>query len=104
MKFSPCIHGLPHALFEGEIEGAVTPVAAVVSQLLNGEVAVGSNCFTIEADKMIDAEIVDIGIISYSNTGEILAEIVTVGANGCCELLQGEVVLQVELRFYAMLL
>ena len=63
MKSSPCSHRLSHALLEGEIEGAVTPVAAIVGQLLDGKTAMGSNCFTIETDEMIDAEIIDVGIV-----------------------------------------
>ena len=66
---------MSHALFEGGIEGAVTSVAAVVSQLLNGEGAVGINSFTIETDEMIDAKIIDIDIVINSLTGEILTEI-----------------------------
>ena len=104
MKFSPFSHYQPHALFEGGIEGAVTSVAAVFSQLLNGEVAVGSNGFTIEADEMIDAKIVDISIIIHALAGEILTEVEAVGTNNLGKLGNGQVVLQVELCVYAMLL
>ena len=79
--FSPCFHGLSHALFEGEVEGTVTSVAAVVSHFLDSEGVVGSYSFTIETDEMIDAEIVDICVIIHLFTGEILAEIETVCAN-----------------------
>ena len=61
-------------------EGAVTPVAALACQLLGVDVAMGSNSLLIETYKMGDAQIVDIGIVCCVLTGEILAEIKTVGA------------------------
>ena len=95
---------MSRALFEGEIEGAVTSVAAVVSQLLNGEVAVGSNSFTVESDKMIDAEIVDICVIIHLLVGEILTEVEAVGTDSLGKLGKAQVVPQVELCVDAILL
>ena len=100
----PDCHGLPHALLEGEAEGAVAPVAAVVSQLFGGEGTLGSDSLTIETDEMINAQVVDIGIVCRFLTGEILAKIETVGTNGLCKLGDGQVVLQVELRVNTILL
>ena len=52
---------------------------------------------------MVDAQIVDIGVVRDALTGEILAEIVAVGTNGLRQLLQRKVVLQVKLGSIAML-
>lgn len=95
---------MSHALFEGEDEGAITSETAAVCQFLDGERTAGGNCLTIEADEMIDAQIVDIGIVGDALAGEILAEIGTVCTNSLGKLGEGQVVLQVELRVYAMLL
>jgi len=89
----PDCDGLAHALFEGEAEGAVASIAAFVSQLLSSERAQVSYSLAIEANEMIDAQIVDVGIISSTLTGEILTEIETVGTNGLGKLGNGQVVL-----------
>ena len=102
--FSPCFHGLSHALFEGVVEGTVTSVAAVVSHFLDSEGVVGSYSFTIETDEMIDAEIVDICVIIHLFTGEILTEVEAVGTDSLGKLGKGQVVLQVELCVDAILL
>ena len=52
---------------------------------------------------MVDAQIINIGIIGDSLTGEILAEIRAVSANRLSQLLQGQVVLQVKLCVHAVL-
>ena len=95
---------MSRALFEGEIEGAVTPVAAVVSQFLDSEGAVGSYCFAVEANEMIDAEIIDICVIIHLLAGVILTEIVTVCTDSLGKLGKGQVVLQIELCVDAILL
>ena len=53
----------------------------------------GIDSLAIETDEMIDAQIVDIVIISRTLTGEILTEIETVGTNSFGKLEKGEVVL-----------
>ena len=95
---------MSHALFEGEIEGAVTPVAAGISQFMDSEEAVGSFCFAVETNEMIDAEIVDISIIIHALVGEILAEVEAVYTDSLGKLGKGQVVLQVELCVDAILL
>ena len=94
---------LAYALLEGKAEGAVAAVTAFVGQLLGDDGLSGSGKRLVAADEMVDAQIIDIGIVSDALTGEILAEIVTVGANGLSQLLQGQVMLQVELRGDAVL-
>ena len=64
----------------------------------------GSEGFVIETDEMLDAQPVDIGIVGDTLPGEVLTEIVAVGAYGLCKLRDGQVVLQIELRVDAMLL
>lgn len=99
----PGCHALSHALLEGQAEGAVAAVAAFTGQLLGSDGLLDSDSLTIEIHKLIDAEVVDVGIVGHAMAGEELAEIVAVDANGCGELLQGKVVLQVKLRTYATL-
>ena len=53
---------------------------------------------------MLDAQSVDIGIVSHAPTGEILTQIETVGSDSLCKLGNGNVVLQIESRILAMLL
>ena len=89
----PDRHRLSHALLESETESAVALVTAIVSQLLGGEVTLGCYSLTIKADKMIDAQIVDIGIVSRAQTREILAEIETVGTNGFGKLEKRQIML-----------
>ena len=57
----------------------------------------------VELNKMLDAQSVDVGIVSHAMTGEILAQIETVGSNGLSKLWERDVVLQIELLFLAML-
>ena len=89
----PSRHGLSHALLEGETESAVTLVAAVMSQLLCGEGAIGSDSLTIKTDEMFDAQIVDINIVTHTLTGEIMGEIETVNTNSLGQLRNSQVVL-----------
>ena len=59
----PCCHGLPHELFEGKAEGTIAQVAAIVSQLLDGEWTLGIDSIAIEMGEIFDAQPVDIGIV-----------------------------------------
>ena len=89
----PDRHRLSHALLESETESAVALVTAIVSQLLGGEVTLGCYSLTIKADKMIDAQIVDICIVANTLTGEILTEIETVNTNSLSQLRNSQIVL-----------
>ena len=71
----PSLYSLSHALLKGEAEGAVTAVAAVAGQLLGSEGLLGLDGLVIGADKVIDAEVVNIGIVSDARTGERAAEL-----------------------------
>ena len=53
---------------------------------------------------MLDAQVVDIGIVTHAQTGEILAQIETVGSNDLSKLGEGNVVSQIDSLFLAMLL
>ena len=92
----PGCYGLSRALFEGKTEGAVTAVAALLGQLLGNDGLSGSGGLFVEAHEVVDAQVVDIGIVGDALTGEILAEIKTVDANRLSQLLQGQVALQVK--------
>ena len=93
------VHPLPdalaHPLLEGEPEGAVAVVAAFACQLLGCEGTVFGNSLTIETRDMINAQVVDIGIVGDALGGEILAEIETVGPDSFGKLGNVQVVLQV---------
>ena len=79
-------------------------VATFACQLPGSEGTAFGNSLTIESLEMMDAQVVDIGIISDALSGEILAEIEAVGTNGFSKLCDAQVVLQIELCVYAMLL
>ena len=98
----PRRHVLSHALLEGIAESGVVAVAAVLGQFPDGAPLLSSDGLAVEADEMVDAQTVDVGIVGGSLPREILAEIVAVGANSRGELVDGQVVLQVELSVYAM--
>ena len=100
----PSLYSLSHTLLEGEAEGAVAAVAAVAGQLLGSEGLLGLDGLVIVADKVIDAEVVNIGIVSDALTGEIAAEVEAVGADSLRQLGKGQVVLEVELRLDAVAL
>ena len=94
----PLGYRLPHALLEGEAEGAVAAVAAVAGELSGADDSPGIGSLLAECDEMIDAQRVDIVIVSRAMIREILAEIEAVGTYGLSQLRDGQVVLQVELR------
>ena len=58
----------------------------------------------VELDEVLDTQTVDVGIVGGTLRGKVLTEIDTVGAHLFGELGSGYVVLQVELRFLAILL
>ena len=95
---------LAHALLERKAEGAIAAITAVDGQLLGRERTLGSDCLAIEADEMIDAQTIDIGIVGGVLAREILAEIGAVGTYLLGKLGHGQVVQQVEVRSLAMLL
>ncbi len=92
-----------HALLEGGTEGAVAVVAALPSQLLGNNGLLCSDKLAVAGYEVTDAKVVDVFIVAGVLTGEILAEIVAVHADGCRELRQGQVGLQVELCVLAVL-
>ena len=89
----PDCYRLPHALLEGETEGAVTPIAAGIGQLLDNNGLLGSGGLVIESHKMVDAEVVDISIVSCVLMGEIQTDLGAVGTNSLGQLAKGQVVL-----------
>ena len=100
----PLCRSHTHALFEGGIKCAVTTETTLVSQLLDRYRLMGSNCIMVKLDKVLDAQSVDIDIISRALTGEMLTQIETVGSNNLSKLREGDVILQIESRLLAMLL
>ena len=46
----------------------------------------GSDSLVVELDKVLDTQTIDIGIICHALTGEMLAQIETVGSNSLCKL------------------
>ena len=72
-----------HALLEGGTEGAVAVVAALVGQLLSTNGLMSSGKLAVAGHEVTYAEVVDVFIVAGVLTGEILAEIVAVYADGC---------------------
>jgi|GEM_PF-5559102 len=58
----------------------------------------------VEIDEVLDAQTIDIGIVSDALRSEIPAEIEAVGTNQLGKLIGGNVVLQIELSILAILL
>ena len=94
---------LVHALLEGGAEGAVAVVAALPGQLLGDDGLMCSGKLKVTGYEVTDSKVVDVCIVICALTGEIGAEVGTVGADGCRELRQGQVWLQVELRVLTVL-
>ena len=99
----PSRYALTHTLLERKTESAVTTVTAFVSQLLSRNGALAGDSLMIETDEVVDAEVVDIGIVCDALTGEILAEIEAVGTNNLSQLKKAQIVLQVEFRAHTAL-
>ena len=72
-----------HALLEGGAEGAVAVVAALPGQLLSDDGLLCSGKFAVAGYEVTDAKVVYVCIVACVLTGEILAEIVAVYADGC---------------------
>ena len=75
------------ALLEGKAEGAVAAVATIAGQLLGEDGLPSSEELLVATDEVVDAQIVDIGIVGNALTGEIQTEIEAVGANRLGQLL-----------------
>ena len=75
-----------------------------MSQLLDRYRLMASDSLMVETDEMLDAQSVDVDIISRALTGEMLTQIETVGSNNLSKLREGDVILQIESRLLAMLL
>ena len=100
----PGSDALTHALFEGGAEGAVAVVATLLGQLLGDDGFMFSGKLAVAGYEVTDAKVMDVCIVVCALTGEILAEIVVVHADGCRELRQVQVLLHIELRVLAVLL
>jgi len=61
-------YGLTHALGEGTAEGAVAAEAAILSQLLGTSGLSVSGGTLVEADEMVDAQVVDISVVGDALT------------------------------------
>ena len=92
---------MAHTLLKNNTKGAVAAVTAFAGKLLRGEGLLSAGNLLVAADEVVDAQVIDIAVVGDALTGEIQAEVGTVGANGLGQLLQREVVLQVKLCFYA---
>ena len=94
---------LTHTLLESCSKSAIAPETALLSQLLSGEGTISGDSLTIESDKVLDAQAVDIGIVGSVMLREVLAEVSAIGADGPAEIVEFEVVLQIELCGLAIL-
>ena len=88
LALHPGLYALAHALGEGTAEGAVAAEAALLGQLLGANVLLtGCDGLLVKTDEVIDAQTVDIGVVSVTLPREILAEVRTIGADGLRQLL-----------------
>ena len=92
---------LAHTLLEGHGKSAITPETALLGQLLRSERALGCGCLLVEAHKVLEAQTIDIGIISGVLACKIQAEIIAVGSDNLTELAERDVLSQVELSSLA---
>ena len=76
----------------------------MVGQLLGSYRLVGFGCLTVEADEVLDAQAIDVGVVRDTLQGKVLAEIGAIDADVQGKLRKGNVVLQIELLFLAILL
>ena len=84
-----------HYLLEGNAERIVTTETTLIGQLLDGHRLMGRNCLMVEVDEVLDAQTVDVFIITDTLQGKVLAEVGTIDANLIGELGQGNVVMQI---------
>ena len=89
----PGSHRLSRLAFESISKCIVTAVTTLQGQLLGSDGTLGIDSLVIETDKMVDTQIIDVGIVSRALIRKILAEIVTVSSNSLGKLENGEVVL-----------
>ena len=96
-----CRHS--HDLLEGGIECAVTVETTLVGQLLHRYRLMGGGRLLVQVDEVPDAQTVDVTVVGGVLHGKVLTEIDTVDTYLLGKLGEGNVVLQVELRFLAVL-
>ena len=89
----PGSNRLSRLALESITEGVVTSVATLQSQLLDSDGTLSSNSLAIETDKMVDSQIVDIGIVVHALSREIPAEIESICTNSLGKLEKRKVVL-----------
>ena len=99
----PDCHRLPLLLLESGTEGAVTAESAFKGQLLCGENTLCGHGLMIKTDEMTDAEPVDVCVVGKPLPGKVLAQVIAIGANLTGKLRKGNLVLQIEPAFLAML-
>ena len=76
---------------------------AFIRQLLGGKNPLAGDRLVIQADEMVNAQAVDVGVIGEAPLGKVLAQIIAVCPDGLGELGEGEVVLQEKMLFFAVL-
>lgn len=68
----PRCHGLSLQLFEHRTKGCIVPIPTFESQLPGGEGTLGGDSIKIETHEILDAETINIGIVSQALTREVL--------------------------------
>lgn len=71
----PSRDALARAQHERTAEGAVSAEAALLGQLLGDDGLAGLGSLLTTADEIVDAQVVDIGVVGDALAGEILAQI-----------------------------
>ena len=82
-----------HDFLEGCTKCFVIAEATLAGQLLGAYRLMGCNSLMVETDEVLDAQTVDVLIVSDALHGKVLAEVGAVDANQCGELGNGNVVL-----------
>ena len=80
-------------LFEGCIQCAVITETAVVGQLLGAYWLMSCDSLMVKVNEVLDAQTIDVSIVSDSLQSKVFAEVGTVDANQCGELGKRDVVL-----------
>ena len=76
----PRRYTLTCSLLESQAKSAIAAVTTIDGQLSDGKGLLLGGSLLVELDEVVDAQIIDIGVVRDAMTGEILAEIAAVGA------------------------
>ena len=103
MLSHPGCNSQSRSLFESCAERTVAMIAALQRQLLGGNSAFLALSLAVELNEVVDTQAIDVSIIRLALGGKIGTQIGAVGVYGLGQLRKRQVMLQVELRRFAVL-